>query len=581
MQKRKRPFSLKDYQQDAVAKINIRLREQLSTLLAMATGCGKTICYLAWLLGVLLRGQRALIIAHRRELIYQPIERMRQFFPSLYARSGIVMAEQRDVDADVIVATVQSLNSGMRLNEILAHGKINWLVTDECHHSPSDSYTNVYKRLYEANPHMRHLGVTATPRRTDDVALRAVFASVADRLNLSDAIKIGALVPFVVLGTYVETVKLDHLPQFKGDWSKETVGKVMSEKAILDTAVAKWLELAGGRQTIAFCATTGQAHKTAKWFRDAGITAEAADYKTDKRERAAILERFRSGKTKVICNFGLWREGLDLPMAEVALMLRPTTSDSLYIQMVGRVLRTFPPHKKTALILDIAPAATRDMIMGGDLLGGTPRKQKRAEDKAADLGIIPAYGINRGGKGIDGDPDDVLVEVLNYLIKSTLAWKKDDGIATIGLNDTKTLVVVFPDEERIADAEKFRNTPQWNDACQREVNRISKLRVFAIEQAGRRAPKSVRALGVFDSWDDSIPTTEDYADQHQDAALARRSKRWRKLDATEGQTNWARRMVAADDTGERNPLTMKRGPLAQWLTHRSTLNLLKRKRLTR
>jgi superfamily II DNA or RNA helicase len=569
MQKKQRPSPLRlhEYQKDAKYKVKSHLRDQRSTLLAHATGCGKTITALSWASDEMGKGDRLLWIAHRRELIYQPVERIRQFFPKLHPAM-----------ADVVIATVQSLNSGSRLNDILAYGPITHLVTDEAHHARADTYERVYARLFEANPDMRHLGVTATPRRADDLRLSDIFESVADRLPLSKAIKIGALVPFVAKGFYVERVSIGHLSQAGEDWSDKAVGEVMTERAVLDTAVEKWKEHAAGRPTIAFCATVAQAQRMANWFQKAGTPAASANYMTPKKERAAILRLFERGDLQVICNAMLWTEGVDLPMAEVALMLRPTRSDSLYVQMAGRILRTHP-GKQHALILDLVPADARNMIMAGDLLDGVPKKQKKLEEKAEDKGILlSCFGVDKDGQGIDGDPDEVVMKVLSYLTQSTLAWTMGE-IATVGLSDTKTLAVVLPDSARVAEAERHIGTDRWNADCQREYDRISKYRVYAIEQTkdphtGKKGGRNARYLGTFDSWAELVPLTEDYAAEHQDSVLAKRKKRWRNQPPSDKQVAFANRLRIPDVGG------MTKGQLAQAITHKLTLDLLKRKRLT-
>lgn len=572
------PFDLYPHQTQALEKITDELARHKSTLLASSVGTGKTIMYLMWLLQSLKLGQRALVLAHRRELIYQPMERMQDFFPALHKGAGIVMGKQRDVAARVVVATVQSLVSGNRLGEILAHGKIDYLVTDESHHGIADTYERVYDTLYAANPNMLHLGCTATPRRADEIALKRVFESVAFKYPLNQAIADGVLVPFVALGVYVPTVKLDHIPQFKGDWSRKGVGTAMSEKAVLDTAVETWKERAEGRPTIAFCATVEQAHRMAQWFCDAGVSAEAADYRTKKDHRAAILRRFERGETTVICNALLWTEGVDLPMAEVGLMLRPTQSDSLYIQMIGRLLRTWK-GKESALIVDFVPASARNMVMAGDVLDGVPKPQRKVEEKAEEQGVLlSCLGIDRKGRGIDADVDEVFVRVLNYLNASTLAWTQVGRLSTVGLSDTATLVVVGPDEERLARAEPFRGTARWNDAAQREYDRIRKYYVYAIEQdkdwdTGKKGPRRVYKLGAFGSWDDSVETTEQYALEHEDRVLAKRKKRWRRLAPTAGQVKFAHRL------GIKGATTMRRGELAQAITHKLASDLLRRKGL--
>ena len=127
-------YDLRDYQIRAIADIRRDLTEVDRTLAVMATGTGKTATFLSWLDECLAAGElgRALIVAHRRELIQQPIDRMVDHFPALAPLSGVVMADRNDVSARVIVATVQTLAARGRMDAILAHGPITHLVVDEC-----------------------------------------------------------------------------------------------------------------------------------------------------------------------------------------------------------------------------------------------------------------------------------------------------------------------------------------------------------------------------------------------------------------------------------------------------------------
>jgi superfamily II DNA or RNA helicase len=135
-------MKLRPYQADAIAAITADWNAGLSDLLLVAaTGAGKTLMFLRLLMDQLDIGGRALVLAHRQELIEQPLDRIGQIDPDwlmrgelLRPRVGVVMADRDDVDRQLIIATVQTLASERRLARILAHGPIDILVTDECHH---------------------------------------------------------------------------------------------------------------------------------------------------------------------------------------------------------------------------------------------------------------------------------------------------------------------------------------------------------------------------------------------------------------------------------------------------------------
>src|SRR6185503_12410646 len=167
---------LRPYQTEAIAAIRNDWTTHQDVLLVMATGGGKTQCFLQIAMDALDAepAARCLVIAHRAELIEQPVERVRQMNSAwLMAgcldrpRVGVVMASQNDCDRQLTIATVQTLSSEKRLARLLAYGPITHLIIDECHHACAKTYLSLWERLRAAYPGLRHLGVTATPMRAD------------------------------------------------------------------------------------------------------------------------------------------------------------------------------------------------------------------------------------------------------------------------------------------------------------------------------------------------------------------------------------------------------------------------------
>jgi superfamily II DNA or RNA helicase len=456
----------------------------------------------------------------------------------------------------------------------------NNFVVHNCHHSTADTYRRVYARLKEAYPALRHVGATATPRRTDQIALEEVFDSVAYRFPISEAIKAGALSPFVALGVYVPA-KLVDLPvsSVTGDWSAEAVGKAMTTEAVNAVIVDTWLEKAKGKPTIAFCGSVDQAHSLVEHFQRAGVRAASADYRTKDDVRSGILDDFAAGRIDILANFGLWTEGVDLPMIECVLQSRPTKSGLVYIQAIGRGLRTYP-NKDNCLIIDFVPEDTRDLRMAGDLLDGRPLPERKAVEKAEQQGLIlDCFGIGRDGKGIDAEPDELLIKVLNYLGQSSLAWTTAKGYATAGLSKERTLAVILPDADALERSTKAtrlvaagEDLSQW-DGELRRVQRAASFRLGMINKElkdGRTKFYELQDFGLFESWDDVMYRAEEIADKFGQGILSEKAKSWRRKEATEGQAKYLRPADLWRDG-------MTRGEAAQALTHHFTGRTLRRK----
>jgi superfamily II DNA or RNA helicase len=114
--------------------------------------------------------------------------------------------------------------------------------------------------------------------------------------------------------------------------------------------VAHYRQHLDGKTAIAFCCTVEHGYLVAEAFNKAGIPAEMITGRDSRDERRAMLERLGRGETKVLASCSLIGEGVDVPSVAGCIMLRPTASYSLYLQMIGRCLR--PQPGKVAVVLD-------------------------------------------------------------------------------------------------------------------------------------------------------------------------------------------------------------------------------------
>lgn len=560
-------ITLRPYQQQARdAAINAWNDGKLNVLIPSPTGSGKTeigLAVLAKEVGLHKR-DRALWIAHRRELIFQPRDRAIAHWETL-PRPGVVMAGDNECAARFVIATVQTLAAKGRLEAILEHGPITHLVTDEAHHSVSKTYVDIYKVLRYANPDLRHLGLTATPKRTDGDGLSAVFDAVPYRIKLKDLIRRGHLAPFVTFGCSLP-VSFDEVKSNRDGWSNDEAGDILSARNVEEIVISKWKEHAVDRPTIAFTASVAQAHSLAQHFREAGFSFEALDGTTKKRIRADILARFKAGELQGVVNCAVLTEGFDAPHASCLLQVRPTKSDLVYMQMAGRVLR-IAPGKENALILDFCPADARDMVMGGDLLG-KPRKQRKAEEKAEQQGIIGACGINRDGEGIDGDPDKVIMQMLDYMSMSSLSWYVEGLLASASIGEKRSLAVVLADDVRKAKADELKAAGQWNEAWDRVYDEVSKFHLVLIESY------KAHLLGAFESWEDASCAADEWVEENgTTGTLAKKSARWRGLDATDKQKALLVKFKVWDTLKRQD-----RGTAAKAITHFFASRALHKKR---
>lgn len=386
-------------------------------LVNLPTGTGKTVFGFALAKHL---GHRLVWIAHRDELIRQPIATAERVWPEV--SRGIVQARLDQHARHVVVASVQTLVQDRRLDLVLKYGAPGLVVVDECHHAASDSYQKVLERLgcfAEKGPAL--LGLTATLERADGVGLGSVFETIAYRLSLHDAIERGYLASFrsekipLPLSSEVRAILersgTTHDAQGEGDdVDEKKLGRELLRAGAAEATARAVFEHARDRKAIVFTCTIEQAERTSEELRKLGLRAEHVSGLMKRRERQGVLERLASGETRIVCNAQVLTEGFDEPTVDCVVMARPTKSRALYVQAVGRGLRLHP-SKRDCLILDVVfasdlglqTAATLDNQPVSELfIGGGSSRNVDPETKAdAEDARVTAYLKTATGEGSD------------------------------------------------------------------------------------------------------------------------------------------------------------------------------------
>jgi DNA repair protein RadD len=143
-----------------------------------------------------------------------------------------------------------------------------------------------------------------------------------------------------------------------GDNAQEELARRMSEGALVGNAAEHYTRLCPGAPGLVYCVGIEHSELVAQRFRAAGFRARHIDGETPKEERRAAVAALAEGRLNLLTNCGLFSEGVDVPALGAVVLLRPTRSPALYLQMVGRALRP-APGKERALILDHAGNALR------------------------------------------------------------------------------------------------------------------------------------------------------------------------------------------------------------------------------
>jgi superfamily II DNA or RNA helicase len=353
-------IELRPYQRLAVERIIDQHKRVRSTLLVMATGTGKTTVFADV---VAKTPGKAIVLAHRGELIDQAAERIRK---QTGKRVSIEKAQDyANRGADVVVASVQSLQ-GERLAR-WGKDEFSLVVADEAHHYLAPSFRRVLDHFSGA----KILGVTATPDRADEAALGDVFDEVAHVYDITDAIADGYLCRIRAFQVQADAIDLAEVKTIAGDLNQGELDAVMSTERALHAIAKPTLDLADGRRTIVFTTSVENAHRLAEVFcRYKPESARAVDGTMGSEIRRRVLGDHRAGRFQVLCNVAVLTEGYDDPAVSCIAMGRPTKSRALYAQMAGRGTR-IAPGKEDLLLLDFVGNSGRHaLVSAADLLGG-------------------------------------------------------------------------------------------------------------------------------------------------------------------------------------------------------------------
>ncbi len=219
----------------------------------------------------------------------------------------------------------------------------NGFAVHNCHHAVSTTYRNVLT-WFGQNPNQKTLLVTATPKRQDKIGMHNVCDSVAYEMDLKTGIDEGWLVPIRQKFVTVEGLDISKVKTSKGDLQsgqleQAFLGLDEDEERMLHSIVKPTLMEANGRKTIVFASGKEHANKLAACFNANGVEAGVVTDDTDLAIRAELVERYSNGDLQVLVNCMCFTEGFDAPQTAVIANCRPTKSESLYLQIIGRGTR--------------------------------------------------------------------------------------------------------------------------------------------------------------------------------------------------------------------------------------------------
>lgn len=437
------------YQREAVDAIHAAHRGGMRRpALSAATGSGKTVMFSK----VIEESQeRTLVIAHRRELIDQAVQKIGYIIDP--TEVGIVMAERNDFTHPIVVASIQTILDPRRLARM---GRFGLVVVDEAHHAASPSYRKVLHQLgVSQHGATKALGVSATWDRLDNQGFDGIFDDIVYAIDIESLIASGHLsdIRALMIETHLDTTGVHKTDS--GDLNTEALSRRIVDSDYADTLAAAVKEHASDRYSLVFAPNI----RTSELYRDAlravGIQAESVSGETPNAERERIVADLRAGRLRAVVNVGVFTEGTDIPIVDCIVMGRPTISRALYQQMAGRGLRRYP-GKTDCLILDLVGNAGRlDLQSAASLIGRDPQKQRRQIDSFRDWIAEPDEAGEGDGPEAKGDLGQQFVQkakAIELIDRKRLAWTQIDlsknGMPVFALPAGEQGQVVLQDDQQ-------------------------------------------------------------------------------------------------------------------------------------
>lgn len=392
-------IALRNYQEGALAAVEgwwAAGRQGDPMLICAPTGAGKTIIFAELCRRLLAQypGVSILVLAHRKELIEQTEEKLLALWPE--APAGVYAASLgRRETAQITVASRDTVAS--KIDDL---GHITFLIIDEAHRvSVKDEgrYRTIINTLKAKYADLVVIGFTATPYRLGQGKIYGrgkLFGDMAYQIGLRTLIDAGHLVdyrfPLVAESAVINT---DGIATIGGDFDEGELAERATADGMVKAAIYNWQEHGIDRKSsVFFCVSILHAEMVAEELLRRGVLCPVITGMTPMAERADSLARFGSGEFPAIVNVGVLTEGWDCPRCDCVVLLRPTQSASLYVQMAGRGLRLFD-GKTDCLIMDFGGNVER-LGKPEDATEPEPTKKKKGEGAA--------FGPKRCGKWLEG-----------------------------------------------------------------------------------------------------------------------------------------------------------------------------------
>jgi DNA repair protein RadD len=378
-------INLRPYQKEAIdSTFRYFADNDGNPLIVLPTGTGKSVVIAEFCRQTLKDwpDTKILVVTHVRELIKQNHDELKTLWPEAPAGINSAGLKKRDYDPSIVFCGIQSVHK--KASNFV---KVDLVLIDEVHLVPRKTNT-MYQRFLSnlkiMNPHMRVIGLTATPYRLDSGLLHtgkeALFDAVSYEAELKDMVDQGYLTRLM---SKQPKTRLDvsSVSIRGGEFVAGELERAVDRTDVNESVVREIVVLGAERKSwLIFCAGVKHATHIAEIVRRYGVSCETIFGDTPSAERDRIVRDFKAGKIRALVSMGVLTTGFNAPIVDLLAILRPTESTGLYIQIMGRGMRN-SPGKEDCLVLDFAGNIARH----GPVDRVNPKKPRQSDGE----GVAP------------------------------------------------------------------------------------------------------------------------------------------------------------------------------------------------
>lgn len=303
------------------------------------TGGGKTMIFLTLAVREAADGGRVVVYTNRRTLRAQ----LSDVFEDRGVYHGIRAAgHQPALLSNIQISSIMTERTrSLGKNPKWQLHDATLVIVDEVHLQKAKVAREILERHYGDGAFI--VGFTATP-----VGLAGIMDEMIRMATLEELREGGFLVPCEVYAPW--EIDMRGVPVQSGEWHQGKAAKRVREYTVIGDVIDHWQRLNPlEKPSVLFAPGVPESRWFQQQFTMFGVPAEHVDARTSEKKRSEIFDRWRAGQTKIVCNYGILREGFDFAACEHAILCQPTKKVSTYLQMVGRILRAHPGKSRAIL----------------------------------------------------------------------------------------------------------------------------------------------------------------------------------------------------------------------------------------